>query len=94
MIKEALVHLATLLLVLSGMFLRAAFVVFIALGVLWLVGHFFPMVGKELGLPCSVVFDCLQVPLKGLPNNVSLGQLWPVGLIVAGIVMIVRGLRR
>ena len=57
LIHEQIIALASLLLVLSGMFLRSAAKVAIAMGVLWLIGTLFPYVADALGLPHLTVYD-------------------------------------
>ena len=58
-IHEQIIALAGLLLVLSGMYLRSAAKVAIAMGVLWLIGTLFPDVADALGLPHLTVYDAL-----------------------------------
>jgi len=65
---DLFVELVKILLVLAGGFLRAVALVAIALGVLWLIGHFFPNVAQELGLPCHSVYVCIRLLSDGLQS--------------------------
>jgi hypothetical protein len=64
-LTDSLMNLITLLVVLGGKLLQAAAYVAIAMGVLWLIGHFFPNVAFQLGLPCDQIYTCLQALVEG-----------------------------
>ena len=60
-IKDNIFALISLLLVLSGMVFKAIALVAIAMGILYLIGYFFPYVIAELGFPCNTVYSCIEM---------------------------------
>lgn len=65
-LKNQFIDLASILLVLSGIFLRAAGKVAIAMAILWLVGFLFPYVADVVGMP----FDNLYAALSALVESI------------------------
>jgi hypothetical protein len=47
----------------------------------------YPAIGRELGLPCTTVYDCLLD--AGMPHN-ALSEWWPVILVVIGVAILNR----
>jgi len=65
-IKNQFIDLASILLVLSGIFLRAAGKVAIAMAILWLVGFLFPHVASVIGMPFENIYDALSALVEGI----------------------------
>ena len=65
MVRELVFQLVGMVVALAGMFVRVAALAGIFLAVLWLIGHFFPSVASELGLPCGTVYGCVRSLFEG-----------------------------
>ena len=65
-IRDHLTDLATILLVLSGILLRAIGKIAIAMGVLWMIGLLFPYVAGSLGLPYKSFYEMFQALINGI----------------------------
>lgn len=76
--KDRVIELASLILVLSGMFFKTVSIVVIAMGGLWLVGKLFPFVAAELGLPQKTTYDFIQPILVNIPAYAKDTLLWIV----------------
>lgn len=65
-IKNQFIDLASILLVLSGIFLRAAGKVAIAMAILWLLGFLFPYVADVVGMPFDNLYDAIAALVAGI----------------------------
>jgi len=69
---EAITSLLTLILVITGMLLRAVALVAIAMLVLWLVGHLFPYVADSLGIPYTTVYQAVAALVETIWSLVTI----------------------
>ena len=83
-ITNALINLVSLFVVLCGRFLRAITYVAIAMGILWLIGYFFPYVSDQIGLPCQKVYACMQLLVEGA-KNISAAMAIKIGAFLLSI---------